>query len=719
MSETTAAAELRGGRPEKSARWPAWLGRAGDFLVRSILPLVLALGTGAIILWAIGVDPIQYYKDVWSGGFEFSAWQDTAMRVAPLLLIAVGLIVVFKAGIWNLGMDGQFLLAAAVIAGIGPRLEHHLPNAVNLVFLFLVAGAVGAAWTIVPALLKARYELNEIITTLMMSFIGINLAQILVKGTFQDPTTTTPQTRAFDFSALLPSIPGTESMTRRWPGIHVGVLVAVAAAIVVWFMMSRTSFGLRLQVLGASTRSARHMGLDVSRLIVVAFLLSGMFVGFAAATEILGVKGYVRADWNPAFGLWVVPLVFLARLHAIGVIPYVVALSLASIGGDYAAQNAGLTSKFTLLLVGLTLIFMALTEWIARRAELSGSYLPGAHRAAPLAGREHMMVWSLPPARSPRLRSRRWSGAPFSPARRSMFAALGELVSQRAGVLNIGLEGMMLIGAYAGFVAAYHGGSEWYGFAAGMAAGAGVSLLMVLFCVRWGLDQIVDRHRASRCTARARPRSSSRPSSRRAGRRSGRRRQGRDTRRSPTSRSSGAGASPNGSVFTQPLVVYLGLGLAVIVAWMLRRTHIGLNVRAAGDAPGALDAAGVSVFVDAVVGGAVRRGDGRARRRLPVHRRAGGFQDTLVGGRGFIAIVLAMLARGRPALGRGSARSCSGSRSRSPTGRRWRTHFGLIIYLTDYLFMLPFVVVLLVLVLFGRRAYLPAALALPYERGTR
>ena len=378
MTETTAAAEVGElQRPGQAAGGQAGLGRTGDFLLRSILPLVLALGTGAIILAAIGVDPIQYYRDVYSGGVEFAAWQDTAMRVAPLLLIAVGLIVVFKAGIWNLGMDGQFLLAAAVIAGIGPRLEHHLPNTINLVLLFLVAGAVGAAWTIVPALLKARYELNEIITTLMMSFIGINLAQILVKGTFQDPSTTTPQTRAFDFDALLQSFPGTESMARRWPGIHVGLLIALAAAVVVWFLLSRTSFGLRLGVLGASVRSARHMGLDVPRLIVVAFLLSGMFVGFAAATEILGVKGYVRADWNPAFGLWVVPLVFLARLHAIGVIPYVVLLSLASIGGDYAAQNAGLTPKFTLLLVGLTLLFMALTEWIARRAELGGSYLPG------------------------------------------------------------------------------------------------------------------------------------------------------------------------------------------------------------------------------------------------------------------------------------------------------------------------------------------------------
>ena len=367
--------ELREPPPTETSR-PA-LGPVTDFLLRSILPLLLALATGAIILWAIGVDPIQYYEDIWSGGVEFAAWQDSAMRVAPLLLIAVGLIIVFKAGIWNLGMDGQFLLAAAVIAGIGPRLEHRLPNTVNLVLLFLIAGVVGAAWTIPPALLKARYELNEIITTLMMSFIGINLAGILVKGTFQDPATTTPQTRAFDFDALLPAIPGTESAARRWPGIHIGLLVALAAAVAVWFLVSRTSFGLRLGVLGASVRSARHMGLDVPRLVIVSFLLSGMFVGFAAATEILGVKGYVRADWNPAFGLWVVPLVFLARLNALAVIPYVALLSLVSIGGDYAAQNAGLTSKFTLLLVGLTLLFMALTEWVARRVALGGSYLPG------------------------------------------------------------------------------------------------------------------------------------------------------------------------------------------------------------------------------------------------------------------------------------------------------------------------------------------------------
>jgi len=369
VTETTATAKVRESHlPEERGR-ARQLGWASDFLLRSILPLVLALGAGAIVLAAIGVDPIQYYKDIYAGGIQLSAWQDSVMRMAPLLLMAVGLIVVFRAGIWNLGMDGQFLLAGAVISGLAPLLEHHLPNTLTLVLMFLLAGAVGAAWTIVPAVMKARYELNEIITTLMMTFIGIDLAQILVKGPFQDPTTTTPQTRTLDFRALLPPIPGTR--------IHSGILIALFAAVVVWLLMSRTSFGLRLQVLGASMRSARHMGLNVSRLIIVAFLLSGMFVGFAAATEILGIWGYQRADYNPAFGLWVVPLVFLARLHPIGVIPYVFLLSVASIGGDYAAQNAGLTPKFTLLLVGLTLLFMALTEWIARNRELGGSYLPG------------------------------------------------------------------------------------------------------------------------------------------------------------------------------------------------------------------------------------------------------------------------------------------------------------------------------------------------------
>jgi general nucleoside transport system permease protein len=354
------------------ARAVAGIGRVAESVVRSVVPVLLALVAGGLVLLALGANPITFYRNIWSGGVELSAWQDTVMRMAPLLLIACGLIYVFKAGIWNLGIDGQFLLASAVIAGIGPELFGTIPDWLLFVLLFLIAAAVGAVWTIVPALLRAYYGVNEIITTLMMTFIGINLANILIKEQFQDIASNVPQTRAIPFTNLLPTIPGTR--------IHVGVLVAGVGAVVTWYLMSRTSFGLRLAVLGANARAAAHVGISVPRLIVLSFAVSGAFVGLAAASEILGIWGYVRADWNPAFGLLVVPLVFLARFNAIAVIPFVAFLALLTIGGDFATQEADVSNEFTLLLVGLILLFMGVTELLGRRRDLGPSYMHGVVR---------------------------------------------------------------------------------------------------------------------------------------------------------------------------------------------------------------------------------------------------------------------------------------------------------------------------------------------------
>ena len=354
------------------ARAVAGIGRMAESVVRSVVPVLLALVAGGLVLMALGADPITFYRNIWSGGVELSAWQDTVMRMAPLLLIACGLIFVFKAGIWNLGIDGQFLLASAVIAGIGPELFGTIPDWLLFVLLFFIAAAVGAAWTVVPALLRAYYGVNEIVTTLMMTFIGINLANILIKEQFQDIASNVPQTRAIPFTNLLPTIPGTR--------IHVGVVVAGVGAVVTWYLMSRTSFGLRLAVMGANARAAAHVGISVPRLIVLSFAVSGAFVGLAAASEILGIWGYVRADWNPAFGLLVVPLVFLARFNAIAVIPFVAFLALLTIGGDFATQEADVSNEFTLLLVGLILLFMGVTELLGRRRDLGPSYLQGIRR---------------------------------------------------------------------------------------------------------------------------------------------------------------------------------------------------------------------------------------------------------------------------------------------------------------------------------------------------
>jgi general nucleoside transport system permease protein len=368
----TEAALERTPTPTRAAPPPpfaAKLGRALEILIRAVGPVILALVACGILLAAMGRNPFTFYANIWKGGVELTAWQDSAMRMAPLLLIAAGLCIVFRANIWNLGIDGQFLMSAAIVSGLAPPLEKHASNTMMLVVVFLAGAAVGAAWALPPALLKARYGTNEIITTLMMTFIGINLANILIKGPFQDFSTNVPQTSVLDFGAMLPSIPGTR--------IHVGLLVALFATVVVWFVMGRTPFGLRLHVLGGNARAARHIGLSVERLTVTAFLASGALIGLAAAADILGVWGYVRADWNPAFGLQVVPLVFLARLNALACIPFVAFYSVLSIGGNLATREAQLPNDFVYVIVGLILLFMSLTEYFGRKRDLGGVSLTG------------------------------------------------------------------------------------------------------------------------------------------------------------------------------------------------------------------------------------------------------------------------------------------------------------------------------------------------------
>jgi simple sugar transport system permease protein len=342
-------------------------------VIRSLVPVLLALVAGGLLLLILGDNPFTFYANIWQYGIDQGSWEDSAMLAAPLLLIAVGLIVVFRANIWNLGYDGQYLLGAALITGVAPHLLS-LPNVLSLLILFVLAMAAGAAWTIIPAILKARYQTNEIITTLMMSFIGVGLANILIKGPFQDRTVNIPQTRVIPLNHMLPAIP----LTR----IHVGVLVALAVALLAYYVLTRTSFGLRLHVLGANPRAAAHVGIDVRRLIFRTFLISGALVGAAAAVDILGVWGYVRANWNPSYGDTVIPFVFLSRLNPLAVIPFIIFFAVLSTGGDLAASQANLSTDFLLVLVALILLFMTIIEFLGRRRDLGGSYLtPGLRNA--------------------------------------------------------------------------------------------------------------------------------------------------------------------------------------------------------------------------------------------------------------------------------------------------------------------------------------------------
>lgn len=327
---------------------------------RVILPILLALIVGALILLALGKDPIAYYVYVVERGLlRWTGLQATLTRAAPLLLIAAGLIIAFKAGIWNLGVDGQFLLGAVLIAALSPALIAALPYWIAILACFAIAFAVGMAWSLIPAFLKAVYGVNEIITTLMMSFLGISVANILIKIPFNDLSTTVPQTVTLPVEDRLPRLFDTT--------VHSGILIALVVVVLVHLLMTRTSLGLKLQIVGANPRAAVHAGLDVVKLTFATFALSAGLAGLAGAVEILGVWGNVRADWNPAYGMLVIPIVFLARFNGLAVIGLVLFFAVLMIGGESAARRVGVPQFYVLVLVALLLIFMALVELLGQR----------------------------------------------------------------------------------------------------------------------------------------------------------------------------------------------------------------------------------------------------------------------------------------------------------------------------------------------------------------
>lgn len=340
----------------------AWIAHWRVTLLTALGPVAAALVVSGLVLLAVGVNPFIYYAYVLDHSLLSGlGLQEVATRMAPLLFLAAGLIVSFRAGIWNLGVDGQFLLGAVAAAALAPVLTGIWPAWAVLLLSFAVASLVGALWSMVPAILRAYQGVNEIITTLMMNFLGLSFAGVLVKLVFLDPGTTVPQTRTLPLDERLPRLLGTT--------ISSGLIWGLLAVMAVHLMMTRTALGLKLRTVGANARAAAHAGLNVPALTIAVFGISAGFAGLAGATETLGVTGNLRAGWNPAYGLTVIPLVFLARLHGGASIVFIFLYSGLLVGGESAARRLGVPQDVTLVVVASLLIFLGLAEWLGHRRQ--------------------------------------------------------------------------------------------------------------------------------------------------------------------------------------------------------------------------------------------------------------------------------------------------------------------------------------------------------------
>jgi len=328
-------------------------------LLSSVLAIVFAFLTGAIFLWLVGKDPLQAYGLLLSRGLGTSLGvTETLIKMAPLLLVSAGLLIALKAGVWNIGIDGQFLVGASLTGIVASRLVG-VVSPVPLLALSACAGlAGGALWGVLPALLKVRYGLNEIITTIMMNYVAIYLTGWMVKEPFKDRTVVPPQTPVIPQEFRLPALPFTR--------VHIGLLVGLLFVLLVYWLFRNTTLGFKMLVLGYSRKAAIHAGMPVARLTALALLLSAGLAGLAGANDVLGVKGMFQGEWNPGYGFTGFALVFLARLNGLLVIPFAYFFSFLSLGGEMMARTANIPVFFVKILEGLMLVFFSIGVYVER-----------------------------------------------------------------------------------------------------------------------------------------------------------------------------------------------------------------------------------------------------------------------------------------------------------------------------------------------------------------
>ncbi|MDB5555632.1 MAG: hypothetical protein JWL86_5616 [Rhizobium sp.] len=317
------------------------------------IALLLTLICGFILFAALGKDPwqalylffIDPLREEWS-------LHELAIKAGPLILIGVGLSICYRAGNWNIGAEGQFIFGGIFGSAI-PVLFHTWTGPWLLPLMMLMGMVGGALYASIPALLKTRFNTNEILTSLMLVYIAQLILDWLVRGPWRNPEGNNfPETRMFDPSAVLPAM--WESSGRA----HWGFGFAIIAAVLLWFMMEFTLRGYQVKVLGQSARAGRFAGFSASGMVWFSFLLSGALAGLAGIAEVSGAMGQLRPSISPGYGFTAIIVAFLGRLSPLGIIVSGLVLALTYLGGEAAQLSLGVSEKVTRLFQGLLLFFV-------------------------------------------------------------------------------------------------------------------------------------------------------------------------------------------------------------------------------------------------------------------------------------------------------------------------------------------------------------------------
>jgi ABC-type uncharacterized transport system permease subunit len=320
-------------------------------ILAPIVAVTVALTLAAGLIAAAGVNPLIAYAEMLRGAFGSRlSMTETLTRATPLIMTGLAAAIAFRARLWNIGGEGQFFVGALATAWIGQSLG--LPPALGIAVLLSIGMAAGAALLAGPAYLRLRFGVDEVVTTLLLNFIVILFVGLMVEGPLRDPM-------AFGWPSSVPvdgdfRLPDLIARTR----LHIGFLIAIAAAGVVWLILARTVFGTETRAVGLSPSAASFAGISLSRNLMAVALFSGGMAGLAGSIEVLGVTAVVTTTMSPGFGYAGIVVAMLAALHPAGVVAAAIFVATVFVGADAMSRATGVPSFIADIIVALCLLTM-------------------------------------------------------------------------------------------------------------------------------------------------------------------------------------------------------------------------------------------------------------------------------------------------------------------------------------------------------------------------
>lgn len=351
MTEVTVSDLERGGVPE---RWR----RGGGTAVRWIVALLGGLVVFGAFVLANGADPFAVYGDIWSSTLtQGGQAQQILVRAAPFALAGLAVVIPARAGMVNVGGEGQLIMGAVAAAGAARFLDG-APAGLMMTAMRVSAVLAGAAWAGIAALMRVVVKVNEAVTTLLLNYVAAYSMLFLILGPWKDPKALGQSTSvAIPAVVRLPELGGT--------AVNVGVIIAVVAAVAVWFALTRTSWGFRLGVVGGNPEAARRSGIPVVALLLSALLIGGALAGLAGYIQFAGTEYKLR----PTFGLTIGYVAFLAswlaRHRPLPLLLASLALAAIAVSGNSLQIGSGLPAGTVNILMGLVLI--AVLGWTGPR----------------------------------------------------------------------------------------------------------------------------------------------------------------------------------------------------------------------------------------------------------------------------------------------------------------------------------------------------------------